>query len=180
MTTRSGTPYQHTQVSPTVTMDPSLETLMNAMTEQFKQLNARFDQVEERIVSLEESRMTPIEPQSPRLTPIHPRAQRHDPTPDPHPLHPRAQRHETAPDHHQRRPHNEFAESEERALRSIRLDAPTFDGNLDPKIYIDWESDLDQYFEWYEMSEERKFKFAKMKLVRQARLFWGNVERLYH
>ena len=28
------------------------------------------------------------------------------------------------------------------------------------------------------MSEERKCKFAKLKLVRQARLYWRNVERL--
>jgi len=35
---------------------------------------------------------------------------------------------------------------------------------------------MDQYFEWYAMSEERKFKFAKMKLIRQARLYWGNIE----
>ena len=35
---------------------------------------------------------------------------------------------------------------------------------------------MDQYFEWYTMSEERKYKFAKMKLVRQARLYWENIE----
>ena len=37
---------------------------------------------------------------------------------------------------------------------------------------------MDQYFEWYTMSEERKVKFAKFRLIRQARLYWGNVERL--
>ena len=58
------------------------------------------------------------------------------------------------------------------------MEAPTFDGNLDPKIYTDWEGEIDQYFEWYEMTEERKYKFAKLRLVRQARLYWGNVERL--
>ena len=59
----------------------------------------------------------------------------------------------------------------ERVLRNIRLDAPIFDGNLDPKVYIDWEGDMDQYFDWYEMSEDRKFKFAKLRLVRRARLY---------
>ena len=37
---------------------------------------------------------------------------------------------------------------------------------------------MDQYFDWYEMSEDRKCMFAKLKLVRQARLYWKNVERL--
>ena len=36
---------------------------------------------------------------------------------------------------------------------------------------------MDQYFEWYDMTEERKFKFAKLKLVREARLYWASVER---
>ena len=58
------------------------------------------------------------------------------------------------------------------------MEAPTFDGILDPKIYIDWEGEMDQYFDWYEMSEERKCRFVKLKLVRQARLYRRNVERL--
>ena len=37
---------------------------------------------------------------------------------------------------------------------------------------------MDQYFEWFDMSEERKFRFAKLKFTRQARLYWGKLERL--
>ena len=66
----------------------------------------------------------------------------------------------------------------ERPIRYVRLGAPTFDGCPDPKVYIDWESKMDQYFEWYEITEGRKFRLAKTKLIRQARLYWGNVERL--
>ena len=69
-------------------------------------------------------------------------------------------------------------DQDERALRNIRLEAPNFDGNLDPKIYIDWEGEMDQYFKWYDMTEERKCKFMKLRLVRQARLYWKNIERL--
>jgi len=36
---------------------------------------------------------------------------------------------------------------------------------------------MDQYFEWYDMTEEHKFRFAKPKLVREARLHWASVER---
>ena len=79
---------------------------------------------------------------------------------------------------HPRRPHHDTFDQDDRALRNIRLDAPTFEGSLDPKVYVDWEADMDQYFDWYDMSEARRFKFAKIRLVRQARLYWENVERI--
>jgi len=69
-------------------------------------------------------------------------------------------------------------DQEERAIRNIKLEAPTFDGSLDPKVYIDWEGDIEQYFEWYIMSKMTKFKFAKLRLVRQARLYWNSIERM--
>ena len=62
-------------------------------------------------------------------------------------------------------------------LKSVKVEAPSFDGRIDPRAYSDWESDIDHYFEWYEMSDERKVRFAKMKLVGQARLYWVEVER---
>ena len=65
-----------------------------------------------------------------------------------------------------------------RFFRNIKLDAPTFDGSLNPKNYIDWEGEMDQYFDCYDMIEDRKCRFVKLKLVRQARLFWENVERI--
>ena len=68
---------------------------------------------------------------------------------------------------------------EDRAYKNIRLEAPTFDGCLDPKVYIDWEGEVDQYFEWCDMSEEHKFRFAKLKLVCQARLYWATIERTH-
>ncbi|KAK8951621.1 hypothetical protein KSP39_PZI004098 [Platanthera zijinensis] len=61
--------------------------------------------------------------------------------------------------------------------RRIRLDAPSFDGRLDPKAFSDWLLDMDHYFEWYDMSDERCVRFAKMKLTGQAKVFWISVER---
>ena len=66
---------------------------------------------------------------------------------------------------------------EDRVLKSVKVEAPSFDGQIDLRAYSDWESDMDHYFEWYEMSDERKVRFAKMKLVGQARLYWVDVER---
>jgi len=37
---------------------------------------------------------------------------------------------------------------------------------------------MDHYFNWYNMSNERPIRFAKIKLVGQARQYWANVEKL--
>ena len=139
MTTRSGAPYNSTQSQPTASIDPNLESLMRAMTEQLRQLADRFDQMEQRLETLEEHRQAPIELELTRPTPPIPRPHQREFTPEPDPRH-------CQPD---------FNDSEERALKSIRLDATSFDGNLDPKVYADWEGEMDHYFEWYDMSEER-------------------------
>ena len=143
-------------------------------TKQFKRPTTRLDQMDERIGNIEEPHATRSEPKTPRPTPLGQSSE----TPRPIPPIPRAQL--TPPDPRGRCQHREITpdpiprchnpdvnDQEERILRSIRLDAPIFEGSLDPKVYTDWESDMDQYFEWYEMSEERKFKFAKLRLVRR-------------
>jgi len=50
-------------------------------------------------------------------------------------------------------------------FKNIKLEAPTFDGQLDPQFFLDWISDMDHYFDWYDMSDERRVRFVKMKLV---------------
>jgi len=37
---------------------------------------------------------------------------------------------------------------------------------------------MDHYFDWYDMSDERRVRFAKMKLVGQVRQYWTNDEKL--
>jgi len=56
-------------------------------------------------------------------------------------------------------------------FKNIKLEALTFDGELDPQLFLDLNSDMDHYFDWYDMSNERKVRFAKMKLVGQARQY---------
>jgi len=41
-------------------------------------------------------------------------------------------------------------------LKNIKLDALTFDGQLNPQVFLDCTSDMDHYFVWYDMSDERK------------------------
>ncbi|XP_072987259.1 uncharacterized protein [Typha latifolia] len=67
---------------------------------------------------------------------------------------------------------------DERYLRSIKIDAPMFDGRLDPQHFLDWIKDMDRYFKWYDMLEIRKVRFAAMKLTGKANQYWTNVETL--
>ena len=39
----------------------------------------------------------------------------------------------------------------EAAKRGAKLEVSAFDGSLDPKKYMDWESGLDEYFDWYQL-----------------------------
>ena len=60
----------------------------------------------------------------------------------------------------------------------MNLEVPTFDGQLDLQVFLDWTSDMDHYFGRYDMSDERRIRFAKMKLIGQAKQYWTNVEKL--
>ena len=155
-------PYQPGQTQ------PDLEAMVRALTESMNKLsqdmNENFAQLRDRVQVLEE-----------------PRHQNWTPDPDfnvpqPHPHQEPRRPLYRDPEPNHRRPDPEPEDRDDRFIRNIKLDAPTFDGSLNPKVYSDWEGEMDQYFEWYAMSEERKFKFAKMKLIRQARLYWGNIE----
>ena len=63
-------------------------------------------------------------------------------------------------------------------IRSVKIEAPSFEGQLDPTKFLDWLADMEHYFEWYDMCDERRVRFAKMKLLGQAKLYWTNQERL--
>ncbi|KAK8958014.1 hypothetical protein KSP39_PZI000106 [Platanthera zijinensis] len=45
----------------------------------------------------------------------------------------------------------------------IRIDAPSYDRQLDPKVFNVWLLDMYNYFDWYEMANERRVRFSKMK-----------------
>ena len=75
------------------------------------------------------------------------------------------------------RNYNRYDE-DDRYMKNIKVDVSNFDGRLDPQYYLDWVMSLERYFKWYEMSQERRVRFAAMKLVGQAGQYWSNVERL--
>ena len=53
-----------------------------------------------------------------------------------------------------------------------------FKGGDDPKEYLNWESHLDSYFEWFDYSEERKLKFAELRLDESAKIYWKSILKL--
>jgi len=171
MCTRSGTSFHPPSPPPTEAMDQlraDIGALTQSMTQLSNQVTNRLDQIEAILGTSEEAARPRPEagPESP-----HPRRNLQQDSyledefgRDPDPF----------VDTHPRRPNLE--DREERAIRSIKLDAPTFDESLDPRVYEDWELAMEQYFDWYSMSDRTKFKFAKLRLVHQARLFWNSIE----
>ena len=57
----------------------------------------------------------------------------------------------------------------------MKVDVPSFDGNIDATTFSDWLVAMEDYFDWYEMSDIERVRFAKMKLVRLARKFWHTI-----
>ena len=62
------------------------------------------------------------------------------------------------------------------AKRGAKPEVTVFNGSLDPKKYMDWEVGLEEYFDWYQLPEDRRIQFSQMKLTRQARIYWRNLQ----
>ena len=65
---------------------------------------------------------------------------------------------------------------DDQVLRNVRVDAPSFDGTLNPIKFLDWLSEIEDYFEWYGLEDDRRVRLAKIKLLGQARTYWKNQE----
>ena len=60
-------------------------------------------------------------------------------------------------------------------MRGVKVEAPTFDGCLDPWVFTDWLRQMEHFFEWYNWAENKKVRFAKMKLIGRAQLYWDEI-----
>ena len=56
-------------------------------------------------------------------------------------------------------------DTEEDITKKVKVGVPYFDGRLNPTTFADWLSAIDESFYWYDMSDERRVRFVKMKLV---------------
>ena len=59
--------------------------------------------------------------------------------------------------------------------KKVRVEVLDFDGRIDPQVLLDLPT-LERYFDWYDMSDERNVRFAVMKLIGQAQIWWTGVE----
>jgi hypothetical protein len=39
-----------------------------------------------------------------------------------------------------------------------------------------WIRDMDRFFEWHNLSDDRKVRFAKMMLIDEAKIYWRDVD----
>ena len=57
-----------------------------------------------------------------------------------------------------------------------KIEAPTFDGCLDPWVFTDWLRQIDKFFDYYHWAENKKMRYARMKLIGKVDLFWEDLE----
>jgi hypothetical protein len=52
-----------------------------------------------------------------------------------------------------------------------KLEAPTFDDHHDTWISYTWICDMDQFFKWHNLSDNKRVRFAKMMFIGEAQIF---------
>lgn len=60
--------------------------------------------------------------------------------------------------------------------KKIKMDVPDFEGKVNPMLFSDWLASIEEYFDWYDMADDRRVRFAKMKLIGLAKIWWMGVE----
>jgi len=56
---------------------------------------------------------------------------------------------------------------------TYKVDIPDFLGKLEPNAFEDWLTAIEDYFDWFAVSEDRKVRYVRMKLKGHARAWWG-------
>ncbi|XP_068476952.1 uncharacterized protein [Phaseolus vulgaris] len=68
--------------------------------------------------------------------------------------------------HRDQRPHQESK------LQVPFVKVPSFNGDSDPNVYLDWEAKCEQIFNTYEVEEDQKVKIATLEFVDYAMKWW--------
>ena len=58
--------------------------------------------------------------------------------------------------------------------RNFQIDAPSFDGSLDPNKFLDWLTEIEDYCEYHQLRDDHRVGLVRMKLEDQVRNFWRN------
>ena len=59
--------------------------------------------------------------------------------------------------------------------KKVNVSASEFDGRMDPNAFSDWLVSIEEYFDWYEMIDSERVRFATMKLNNSTKMYWQNV-----
>jgi hypothetical protein len=57
-----------------------------------------------------------------------------------------------------------------------KMDIPVYEGNLDAKEILDWIRDLDTYFDYEDVEEDKKVKHVVTRLKGHAALWWDELQ----
>jgi hypothetical protein len=71
----------------------------------------------------------------------------------------------------------------ERLIRAIsrmgareKMDIPVYEGNLDAEELLDWIKDMDTYFDYEDVEDDKKVKHAITRLKGHAALWWEELQ----
>jgi hypothetical protein len=56
------------------------------------------------------------------------------------------------------------------------MDIPMYEGNLDVEELLDWFRDLDKYFDYEDIKEDKKVKYVVTRLQGHAELWWEELQ----
>ena len=71
--------------------------------------------------------------------------------------------------------HRSVPEGYSDITRKVKVDVPSFDGKIDATTFSDWIVAMEDYFDWYEMSDIEWVRFARMELTGPTRKFWQAI-----
>jgi hypothetical protein len=57
-----------------------------------------------------------------------------------------------------------------------KIKASIFYGRHDPSIFDRWINDMDNFFDWYNLYDNKRVRFAKIQLIGEAQLYWKEVK----
>ena len=60
--------------------------------------------------------------------------------------------------------------------KKVRIEVSDFEGKVHATQFVDWLAAIEEYFNWYDMADDRRVRFAKMKLMGLAKIWWTGVE----
>jgi hypothetical protein len=77
--------------------------------------------------------------------------------------------------HGEQRRHQEYGREESREYR-MKIDLPSFDGHLHIEDFLDWITEVERFFEYMSIPEERKVKLVAYKFKGGASAWWERLQ----